>query len=139
MIIFVHHYLRCAPGITNPIEAAAVLAKTARSSTLSGGRVRPVFMAGDGARIWALEQGLSCAQDPESAVDWNVTDNSRQTHSYYLKMIQGSNNNNQQVIESDDLLGGLGDTIGVVIICRNKHNDASSDRVSLAARCENII
>jgi taspase (threonine aspartase 1) len=51
--------IAAAPGIKNPIKAASLLARQSNPSLylpLSHGRVRPLILAGKGARNWARQQ-----------------------------------------------------------------------------------
>ncbi|KAI9146500.1 nucleophile aminohydrolase [Paraphysoderma sedebokerense] len=44
-------------GIKNPISVAAELLKNSRNHYLSAGRIPPIFLSGDGAHKWALDNG----------------------------------------------------------------------------------
>jgi len=52
-----------AQGLDSPIGVAAELLREARLGMLPGGRVRPMLIAGDGARRWAAKRGLGVAVD----------------------------------------------------------------------------
>eukprot|EP00775_Hariotina_reticulata_P012759 gene12759-12888_t len=56
----------CVPGVDNPIAVAHLLAEQS-NLPLPCGLVRPVFLAGDAARRWALSQGLPAAESSEGA------------------------------------------------------------------------
>lgn len=71
-----------ASGIRNPIAAAALLA-TESSQPLSHGRVRPIMLAGEGARAWAASKGLPTAATPQAAGAMHVTDKSRRQWEKY--------------------------------------------------------
>ena len=60
-----------APGIRNPVDAAAALLAHARRGLMPLGRIPPLFLAGDGARRWAAGRGLAAAADSDDA-DYNV-------------------------------------------------------------------
>jgi taspase (threonine aspartase 1) len=62
-----------APGIRNPVDAAALLAEES-SLPLSCGRVRPLMLAGEGARSWASSRGLRVAQGGADAAALHVTE-----------------------------------------------------------------
>ncbi|KAK9918491.1 hypothetical protein WJX75_004444 [Coccomyxa subellipsoidea] len=73
-------------GVTNPVRIAGELARQSREP-MALGRVRPMFLAGDGAREWALEQGLSAAPSPEAASQWHITDAAQRRWQRYQRLI----------------------------------------------------
>ncbi|DBA94067.1 TPA: hypothetical protein ACH3X1_001715 [Trebouxia sp. C0004] len=60
------------PGLGSAIAAAALLAKESQQP-LSLGRVRPMFLAGTEAYVWARSKGLPTAPSIESTAKWHVT------------------------------------------------------------------
>ena len=56
---------QCA-GLRSPVDVAARMAAESRESTPAG-RVRPMMLAGDGARRWALARGLPAAGSAKAA------------------------------------------------------------------------
>ena len=53
-------------GLRSPVEVAACLAAESRQG-MPAGRVRPMMLAGDGARRWALARGLPAAASAKAA------------------------------------------------------------------------
>lgn len=77
-----------APGLANPITAAAALAADGRVP-LSHGRVRPMLLAGDRAREWALGRGLAAAATPAAAATMHVTPDARRRWERYRAILRG--------------------------------------------------
>ncbi|KAI5074684.1 hypothetical protein GOP47_0010645 [Adiantum capillus-veneris] len=79
-----------APGLQNPIEVAAALAKESLKGSLSCGRIPPMFLAGDGARSWASSHGLKTAVNPiEAGKDtWLVTERTYRQWLRYKEMLE---------------------------------------------------
>jgi taspase (threonine aspartase 1) len=76
-----------APGVRNPVAAAAALARDSRVP-LSHGRVRPMLLCGDGARAWARARGLEAAATPAAAEAVHVTERAqRQWRKYTDKVV----------------------------------------------------
>jgi taspase (threonine aspartase 1) len=82
--------IAAAGGIRNPCAAAARLALDSREP-LSHGRVRPVMLAGDAARVWALSQGLQASNTAEEAKQMHVTPRACQQQQKYLDILSESN------------------------------------------------
>ncbi|KAK9837600.1 hypothetical protein WJX74_001192 [Apatococcus lobatus] len=78
-----------APGIKNPGLAAGRLAQESRNP-LTAGRVRPMFLAGDGARKWALEQGLEAAASCQEAAQMHVTARAQRQHRQWMRLAHPS-------------------------------------------------
>ena len=58
--------LNLIAGLRSPVGVAARLAAESRES-MPAGRVRPMLLAGDGARRWALARGLPAAASTKAA------------------------------------------------------------------------
>ncbi|PRW51183.1 putative NAD(P)H dehydrogenase (quinone) FQR1-like 1 [Chlorella sorokiniana] len=95
--------IAAAPGIENPVEAAAVLAREGRLP-LSHGRVRPMMLAGDRAREWALSRGLSAAASAAEAAGWHRTDRAQRQWRKYRRMVdEGSGRSGNAASEAPSL------------------------------------
>ena len=78
--------IAAAPGIKNPCVAATRLAVDSKTP-LSHGRVRPMMLAGDAAREWALKEGLEAAKTAEDAAEMHITNKARRQHKKYLDIL----------------------------------------------------
>ncbi|GMH32919.1 hypothetical protein BSKO_00753 [Bryopsis sp. KO-2023] len=121
-----------APGLCNPIEVASCLAKRS-AEPLSCGRVQPTFLAGDGARLWALERGLPASKTMEDAKKLHVTDASKAKWKRYIEMVQSNDDKQDGGEASSDQeakltsgeegndrkrrrVGDVCDTVGCVVV-----------------------
>lgn len=75
-----------APGIRNPVAAACRLALDSREP-LSHGRVRPVMLAGDAVRKWAIRCGIDAAPTSSAATEMHVTKKARKQYERYMEII----------------------------------------------------
>ncbi|KAK9836208.1 hypothetical protein WJX84_001344 [Apatococcus fuscideae] len=75
------------PGVRNPGLAACLLAQQTMQP-LAAGRVRPMFLAGDGARRWALQQGLEAAATQQEASQMHITAKSERQHAQWMRLIE---------------------------------------------------
>ncbi|EIE19581.1 N-terminal nucleophile aminohydrolase [Coccomyxa subellipsoidea C-169] len=73
-------------GVENPVRVAGELARQSREP-MALGRVRPMFLAGDGAREWAKEQGLPAAPSAEAASQWHINGAAQRRWQRYKRMI----------------------------------------------------
>lgn len=80
-----------AAGIAHPIEAAACLAAESREP-MPLGRVRPIFLVGDGARQYALSRGLLAALSAEEARHWNIASDALSAWKRYRVLIEQAAN-----------------------------------------------
>ena len=110
--------IAAAPGIKNPCAAATRLAMDSKLP-LSHGRVRPVMLAGDAARVWALKQGLEAAATPEEAAVMHVTKEAQQKHRQYLNIIVSNTTSDDDDDQDDDQDDNLYDTVGCCVM--NEH------------------
>lgn len=76
-------------GIKHPGMAAVQLALDGRLR-LSHGRVRPMILAGEGAREWARVRGLDAAATREEAVAMHLTAKSQRQHERYRKIVNNA-------------------------------------------------
>ncbi|GAB4818623.1 hypothetical protein N2152v2_005669 [Parachlorella kessleri] len=94
-------------GVRNPVRVAHRLAGEQRQP-LSHGRVRPMMLAGDKARTWALSRGIPAADTAEEAeqphaddsidgeyglpflLQWSVSESARRRWRKYRRMVDGS-------------------------------------------------
>jgi len=93
--------IAAAGGIQNPCVAAARLALESKES-LSYGRVRPVMLAGDAARKWALQQGLEASNTEEEAKQMHATARARRQQQKYLDILSEDNNDNSDGSQGAD-------------------------------------
>jgi taspase, threonine aspartase, 1 len=106
-----------APGIRNPIAAAAELARD-NMRPLSHDRVRPMVLAGDRARMWALARGLDAAADTDQAQAMHVTGKAKRKYEKYMAMLaEGDEAHTRGKADpADDHNGHFFDTVGCVVI-----------------------
>ncbi|GBF97541.1 hypothetical protein Rsub_10142 [Raphidocelis subcapitata] len=78
-----------APGLRHPAAAAARMAEESRVP-LPLGLVRPMLLAGDAARRWALSRGLEAAADADSAQEWQISPAARSSWERYSKMLEAA-------------------------------------------------
>ncbi|XP_065864667.1 putative threonine aspartase isoform X1 [Euphorbia lathyris] len=65
------------PGVPNAIQIATLLAKQQMMCSSQLGRVSPMFLVGEGARIWAKSKGIDCPESIEEANKWLVTERAK--------------------------------------------------------------
>jgi isoaspartyl peptidase/L-asparaginase-like protein (Ntn-hydrolase superfamily) len=92
--------IAAAPGIQNPCVAATRLALDSREP-LSHGRVRPVMLAGDASRVWALKQGLEAAESIDDAEEMHITKRARRQHQKYINILNENNSTSSESTESN--------------------------------------
>jgi len=96
-----------ASGVQNPIRAACRLAKLSEQP-MAFGRVRPIFLAGDGVRQWALRQGLKGVEDKSAAGSMHVTEDARSHWKRYREMLNSG--------ETTPIKRTLNDTVGCIVV-----------------------
>jgi hypothetical protein len=77
-----------APGVRNPIAAAAALLAHGRRGLMPLGRIPPLFLAGEGAHRWAADHGLAAAADAGDS-DYNVCAASRLRWQDHCRRLHG--------------------------------------------------
>ncbi|XP_057817633.2 putative threonine aspartase isoform X2 [Cryptomeria japonica] len=75
------------PGVQNPIQVAALLAKNSITRCSLLGRIPPMFLVGDGAREWANSKGIPSTSSVEDADRWLVTERAKQQWLKYKDML----------------------------------------------------
>ena len=109
--------IAAAPGIKNPIVAATRLAVDSKNP-LSNGRVRPIILAGDQARKWALQNGLEAAETSQEVDLMHVTKKARQQHHRYKNIIQSTPHHPDTHVNGPEIEDSsrLQDTVGCVVV-----------------------
>ncbi|GER57455.1 isoaspartyl peptidase/L-asparaginase [Striga asiatica] len=74
-------------GVRNPIQVAHLLAKEQISGSSLLGRISPMFLVGEGARIWAKSRGIASDDTAEEANKWLVTERARDRWKRYKTML----------------------------------------------------
>ncbi|KAL3151544.1 hypothetical protein ABBQ38_012540 [Trebouxia sp. C0009 RCD-2024] len=75
-----------APGLGSAIEAASLLARESQQP-LPLGRVRPIFLAGQQAWVWAKTRGLTTASSLDDLNQWHVSGRAQKQWKKYKHMI----------------------------------------------------
>lgn len=81
-------------GVSNVIEVAGCLARESMKGPLSLGRIPPIFLVGDGARVWAASRGLSAASSAEEAQNWLLTERAYRQWRQYKDMLSRATQSN---------------------------------------------
>ncbi|XP_024167370.1 putative threonine aspartase isoform X1 [Rosa chinensis] len=75
------------PGVKNPIKVAALLAKEQMMGSSQLGRIPPIFLVGEGARIWAKSKGIALSESTSAADEWLVTERAKTHWKKYKAMV----------------------------------------------------
>ncbi|KAM1125497.1 hypothetical protein FF1_040781 [Malus domestica] len=75
------------PGVRNPIQVAALLAKEQMMGSPLLGRIPPTFLVGEGARAWAKSKGLVLAASTRADDEWLVTERAKSQWRKYKAMV----------------------------------------------------
>ncbi|KAL6128760.1 hypothetical protein ACLB2K_072115 [Fragaria x ananassa] len=79
------------PGVKNPIKVAALLAKEQMMGSSLLGRIPPIFLVGEGARIWAKSKGIALSVSTSAADEWLVTERAKAHWKKYKAMVDDAN------------------------------------------------
>ncbi|KAF3441313.1 hypothetical protein FNV43_RR15226 [Rhamnella rubrinervis] len=75
------------PGVRNAIRVAALLAKDQMMGSSLLGRIPPIFLVGEGARIWAKSKGMALPATIAEADEWLVTERAKAQWKRFRAMI----------------------------------------------------
>ncbi|KAK9144951.1 hypothetical protein Sjap_004854 [Stephania japonica] len=78
------------PGVRNPIQIAATLAKEQMTGPSLLGRIPPFFLVGEGAHEWAKSRCLVQMGSKEEANEWLVTERAKAQWLKYKAMLDDS-------------------------------------------------
>jgi len=92
-------------GVKNPICLASKILAEQRKGNLPLGRIRPVFLVGEGAREWGMENGIEVISDDEL-----ITTESKERWRNQMKLLT-SNCEHEKSFESE-----MYDTVGAICL-----------------------
>ncbi|CAL5357314.1 unnamed protein product [Camellia sinensis] len=75
------------PGVRNGIQIAALLAKEQILGSTLLGRIPPIFLVGEGARMWAKSKGIPLPASIPEANEWLVTERAKRQWEKYKSML----------------------------------------------------
>ncbi|KAL0464768.1 UNVERIFIED_CONTAM: putative threonine aspartase [Sesamum latifolium] len=75
------------PGVRNAIQIAVLLAKEQMLGSSLLGRIAPMFLAGEGARLWGKSKGIASDETIVEADEWLVTERARNQWKRYEAML----------------------------------------------------
>ncbi|KAL0397877.1 UNVERIFIED_CONTAM: putative threonine aspartase [Sesamum calycinum] len=116
------------PGARNAIQIAVLLAKEQMSGSSLLGRIAPMFLVGEGARLWGKSKGIASDETIVEADEWLVTERARNQWRRYKKMLDdaismtdtaaaevkegGIQSSPLDTVEEDSIM----DTVGVICV-----------------------
>ncbi|GMP43261.1 hypothetical protein CsSME_00012694 [Camellia sinensis var. sinensis] len=74
-------------GVRNGIQIAALLAKEQMLGSTLLGRIPPIFLVGEGARMWAKSKGIPLPASIPEADEWLVTERAKRQWEKYKSML----------------------------------------------------
>ncbi|KAJ0052115.1 hypothetical protein Pint_00388 [Pistacia integerrima] len=75
------------PGVRNAIQIAATLAKEQMMGSSLLGRIPPMFLVGEGARVWAKSKGIALPATTTEADQWLVTERAKAQWKKYKSLL----------------------------------------------------
>ncbi|XVF33370.1 hypothetical protein REPUB_Repub17cG0162700 [Reevesia pubescens] len=78
------------PGVPNAIHIAASLVKEQIEGSSLLGRIPPMFLVGEGARLWAKSKGIALPETKIEADQWLVTPKAKAQWKHYKAMLHGA-------------------------------------------------
>ncbi|PPD90262.1 hypothetical protein GOBAR_DD12765 [Gossypium barbadense] len=75
------------PGVPNAIQIAALLVKEQTKGSSLLGRIPPMFLVGEGARLWAKSNGIALPASMVKADQWLVTPKAKAQWKHYKAML----------------------------------------------------
>ncbi|EEF50495.1 putative threonine aspartase isoform X2 [Ricinus communis] len=82
------------PGVRNAIQIAALLAKEQMMGSSLLGRISPMFLVGEGARVWAKSKGIDLPETIEEANKWLVTERAKAQWKRFKEMLMNATTEN---------------------------------------------
>ncbi|XWS77076.1 hypothetical protein CRYUN_Cryun01aG0231400 [Craigia yunnanensis] len=78
------------PGVPNAIQIAALLVKEQMKGSSLLARIPPMFLVGEGARIWAKSKGIALPETMIEVDQWLVTPKAKAQWKHYKAMLLGA-------------------------------------------------
>ncbi|XP_021279520.1 putative threonine aspartase isoform X2 [Herrania umbratica] len=78
------------PGVPNAIQIAALLVKEQMKGSSLLGRIAPMLLVGEGARMWAKSKGIPLPETVVEADQWLVTPKAKAQWKHYKAMLVGA-------------------------------------------------
>ncbi|XP_068650732.1 putative threonine aspartase isoform X2 [Aristolochia californica] len=75
-------------GVQNAIQVASCLLKEQMKGPMLLGRIPPLFLVGEGARVWGKSKGIAVLQTIEEADSWLVTEKAKGHWLRYKQMLE---------------------------------------------------